>query len=433
MRKKDQIVITGVGPLTAGGCGKTDVWDAIINKRTGLIQKEYKIDQDCIGKFYVHKIRNFNINEFNFNQQTLDEIKDWKAGDEIVDLYYFLATVKMALDDSNTEINDDNKSSIGLILAHENIGLDHFYWKIVNEMSQIIEVASDKGSKKKKFFDKFYDKFQQTGYELQTFMSLFHVARMFDLHGFSLFLNNACASGLYALEVAADVIRRGRCEQMIVAAVDRSSIFKHIWFNNINVYAKDGRIKPFASNRDGFIIGDGGTALVLETLENALSRKAQIYAEYLGGGFNLEGWKVTYPDIVNRFYERAIREALDMSKIKASKVDLIVPHGVGTNITDKYEAKAINEVFGSKKKPIVSAFKPYIGHTLGSTALLETAIMLIAMKNRKIPPTLNCEIPDEKLNLNLLTIANSEDDVKIALKTACGFAGYNAACVFSLL
>ncbi|MFC1576389.1 beta-ketoacyl synthase N-terminal-like domain-containing protein [Candidatus Omnitrophota bacterium] len=426
-KNENRVVITGIGPLTAGGSGKDEVWRAIEAKKTGLVQKKYEIDGSEVGTFHVHQIADFNLDDYEINKQALNEVVTWKEGDEITDLYYFLATIQMAIKDSGLKIEGDNEKSTGLIIAHENLGLDHFYTKVIDELS--------KGSQtKKEFFKQFYDKFKRTGYELQTFMSLHHIAKVFDIHGFSLFINNACASGLFALEAAADIIRSGKCERMIVAAVDHSSVFKHVWFNGVGMLAPDGKIKPFANKRDGFTIGDGGAALVLESFESARKRKADIYAEYKGGSFVLEGWKVTYPDITNDYYEKILNEAIDLAGIDTSLVDLVVPHGVGTKITDRYEANAISKVFSKNKtKPLISAFKPYIGHTLGSTALLETAIMLMALKNKKIPPTLNCENVDSSLSINVLQEMTNNSNAKHAIKTACGFAGYNGACVFGVV
>ena len=425
-----KIAITGIGPLTAGGSGKDEVWDSIVNKKTGLVEKEYTIENESLGKFYVHEIKNFDIGKYGINNQILDEVKSWKNGDEIIDFYYFLATIKMAIDDSGLSIGKDNNGKTGLILAHENMGMDHFYNKVINELSFVGEKDEAAPKTRKDFLKKFYEKFHRTGYELQTFMSLHHIAKIFDIHGFSLFLNNACASGLYALEVAADAIRSGKCKQMIVAAVDNSSIFKQLWFKDANCLAKDGKIKPFAVNRDGFTLGDGGAAIVLEDMEDAKSRKANIYAEYIGGSFALEGWKVTYPDITNDLYKKMISKAIEVSDIAVGDVDLIVPHGVGTNVTDKYEANAIKEIFN--EQPIVTALKPYTGHTLGSAALLETAIMIIGLKNAKVPPTLNNDREDARLSLNILKNMHDAKDVRIAMKTACGFAGFNGACVFGI-
>lgn len=431
MRNKERIVITGIGPLTATGSGNAEVWKSVLNRKTGLIQKEYKIDGESLGKFYVHEINDFDIGSYNISQQALSEVKSWKQGDEIIDLYYFMAVIRMALEDSGLKVNDKNRDTVGLMLAHENMGYSHFYWKLIEEMSFVGKNESARPATKKRFFDELYKRFLRTGYELQSFMPLYHLAKVFDVHGFSLFLNNACASGLFAIEAAADAIRSGKCKQMVAAAVDHSDVFKQMWFRDISMSAKDGRIKPFAADRDGFTIGDGGAALVLESMDSAISRKAKIYAEYLGGSFVLEGWKVTYPDVTGDLYEKAILKAIDSANIKVQDVDLLIPHGVGTNITDKYEANAVNQAFGKNaKRPIISALKPYIGHTLGSTALLETAIMLIGLKNGKIPATLNCEKLDKSLGIDVLKDMADAGDIKIAMKIACGFAGYDGACVF---
>jgi 3-oxoacyl-(acyl-carrier-protein) synthase len=337
----------------------------------------------------------------------------------------------MALDDSGLNITEENSSKVGVVLAHENMGMDHFYQKVIDELSLIGDKSAVRPSTKKGFLELFYKKFHRTGYELQTFMSLHHVAKVFDLHGFSLFINNACASGLFAIETAADAIRSGKCSQMVVAAVDHSSVFKQLWFNDINMRAKDGRIKPFALGRDGFTLGDGGAALVLEGMDSAIERKADIYAEYVAGSFFLEGWKVTYPDVTNRYYSKMIMNAIERAGAKPSDIDLLIPHGVGTSVTDKYEADAIGTVFGEyAKKPFVTALKPYFGHTLGSTAILETTVMLMAMRAGRIPPTLNCDKVDESLKVNILKEARSDIKIRFAVKTACGFAGFDGACVF---
>ncbi len=428
---KNRVVITGIGPLTAGGSGTEEVWESVKKCRTGITNEEYEIGGESVGNYFVHRIKDFDIDRYGLDNQMLNEMREWKDGDEIVDNYYFLATINMAIEDSGIDNRSISSDRTGIILAHENIGHDHFYLKVINDLSFLGSDSADKPKSKKEFLSLFYKKFRKTGYELQAFMPLYHIAKYFGIHGYSLFLNNACASGLYAIEAASDAIKSRKCERMIVAAVDQSNIFKQIWFNEINMLAKDGKIKPFSSDRDGFTIGDGGAALVLEDMEAATARNARIYAEYLGGAFNLEGWKVTYPDVSNDYYKKSITNAIEASGLNTSDIDLVVPHGVGTSITDRYEAMALSGIFGKNSdRPIVTAFKPYVGHTLGSAALLETAIMLLGLDDNVVPPTLNYEHSDNSLGIKVLKNMVSADDVDIAIKSACGFAGYNGACVF---
>jgi 3-oxoacyl-[acyl-carrier-protein] synthase II len=270
---------------------------------------------------------------------------------------------------------------------------------------------------------------ENRGYNLQTFSYLFSAAKVFDIHGYSLFINNACASGLFAIEAAAKQIRAAVSPAVIVAAADNpTKIFKYLWFKKHGLYAEDGIARPFSNDANGIVFGDGGAALVLEEREHALNRGANIYAEYLGGGFSLEGWKITAPNMADDFYSRSIEKALAASGIKPEDIDFINPHGVGMKVTDTYEAKAINRVF-KNKKPLVSAFKPLAGHNLGGSALMETAITLLSLKHNLIPATLNCENENIGLGMNIVK-ENLKKDMRTVAKMSCGFAGFSGVCIF---
>jgi len=421
MTNNKRIVITGLGPFSAIGMGKDEVWDSVLRGHTGLTQEKFTLGGKLIDKYFVHRLKEFNIEQFHINKRILADILQWKDQKEPRDLFYLMAAAKLAFDDSKINID---KNRIGLVLAHENPGLDEFYRDIVDELYKL------KQKDKVTFFKGVNEGFSKRGHDLQTFVFLYFIAKALDIHGYSLFLNNACASGLFAVEAGADIIRSGKCDCVIVAAADKSSIFKQSWFRRLGMYPKDGLIKPFAKNRDGFVLGDGGAGIVLESLSSALKRKAHIYAEYLSGAFHIEAWKISVPDMTSNSYSTIIKFALKNSGVNKKSIDLLVPHGVATSVSDAYEAKAIRDVFGKNpKKPLITAFKPYIGHNLGSSALLETVILLLSLENNIIPPTLNCQIPDSKLSISPV-----KDLIKTKLKTvmkiACGFAGFNGAAVF---
>ncbi|MCX5696994.1 MAG: beta-ketoacyl synthase N-terminal-like domain-containing protein [Candidatus Omnitrophica bacterium] len=424
MAGSKRIVITGLGPFSAIGTGKDDVWDSVLRKYTGLTQEEFVLDGKLVDKYFVHKIKEFNIEKFGIDKQILEDILRWKDRREPQDLFYLMAAAKLALDDGRINID---RNRIGLVLAHENPGLDEFYADLINEFYKLRQ--EDKTG----FFKGINEGFAKRGHDLQTFVFLYFVAKALDIHGYSLFINNACASGLFAVETGADIIRSGKCDCVIVAASDKSSIFKQSWFRRLEMYPEDGLIKPFAKNRDGFVLGDGGAGIMLESLDSALKRKAHIYAEYLGGAFHMEAWKISIPDMGGNSYSTVIESALKNSAVNRKSIDLLVPHGVATPVTDAYEAKAITDVFGKNpKKPLITALKPYIGHNLGSTALLETVILLLSLENNTIPPTLNCQIPDAKLNISPVRDL-IKTKLNTVMKTACGFAGYNGAAVFGKL
>ncbi len=429
-----RIVITGLGPLSSAGIGAHELWKNIQSNKTGLSRNNIYLDGRLWDSFWYHKVQKFNINHFGLNVQILNDVKKWLTGHMDRDLLYLLAATQLALRDSGLAYNNDS-NNIGLIVTTEHPGMEPLFEDLLRTI--MFHLNSMKQKRKKTCIydvaDMVYQTTQSRVYNTQSFMYLFHTAKMFNLHGYSLFTNNACASGLFALEAAARHIQSGKCDAMVVAGGDYpGTLFKHRWFKERNLYASDGRIKPFSSNADGLVFGDGASALILEELRHAKRRKARIYAEYMGGGFSLEGWKVTVPQLNGRSYQQAISAALADAGLKTRDIDVINPHGAGIKMTDSYEARAIAGVFGKikEKQPLISAFKPYVGHNLGGSALLESIILLLSLKHNMIPPILNLSVTDNPYDLNLVT-APVYKRLKTGMKTACGFAGYNAAVIFS--
>ena len=424
-----RIVITGIGPLCSAGIGKSTVWNNLLAGKTNIKKEKVVVDNELWAEYFVHKVAGFDITKFGIDRDALNYIKEWKEGEEIIDLNYLLAAVKLGLDDSKLTPQDCEKHT-SLVLAHENLNLMPLGLKICRQAYEMLRSKANSGISRKEFLNTIYKKFLKTGYDAQTFMGLFHVAKAFNIHNYSLFINNACASGLYAFEAAAQIIKTGQSKAVVVATSDYTDIYKYIWFNDIGLYSPDGNIRPFCKDSNGLVFGDGGASIVLEDASFAKSRKAKVYAEYLGGGFSLEGWKVTTPQIGSQSYQDAIQQALKNSKVKKTDVDLICPHGVGSGPIDYYESKAITDIFGKNPtKPLITTFKPYVGHNLGGSALLETIILLQCLDHNTILPTLNYNNPDPKFNISLVKNITKKN-TKIAMKACSAFAGYNAAAVF---
>jgi 3-oxoacyl-[acyl-carrier-protein] synthase II len=422
-----RIVITGLGPLTSIGVGKDPLWNSLIEGKTNVRLEESHVRGELWEKFYLHRIDNFNIRNFGIDNEAIEAIKGWKEGEEIIDLYYLLAAVKLALDDSKLEYNSE-KNNIGCVITHENAGLEHYISKGIDISFDEIEKKST--ISKRKFSEKYHYGLIKSSYDMQTFMVMFHILKTFQIHGYSLFINNACASGLYAIESASQIIRAGRCPAVIIASADYPRVYKYLWFKDLNMYAQDGKVKPFSKDADGFVFGDGAAGLVLEDLKHAQKRNAKIYGEYLGGGFSQEGWKVTYPNPIDDFYQKAIEEALSFSKVSKEEIELLCAHGVGNKLIDRYEAKAITDVFGpNPKKPLITAFKPYIGHNLGGSNLLEIIILLLCLENNLALPVLNVEETPPRMKMDVLK-KKTKIELKTVLKICCAFAGYNGAAVF---
>lgn len=431
MRKR-RVVVTGIGPFSAAGIGKDAVWDSILKRDTGLVRHEHIVGGEIWDSFWVHKIKDFDIRNLSVAKEKLEEIGDRIRPDseENRDFYFLVAAIKLALDDSRIEYSH-NDNRVGLFLTVEHPGFEPFCSKLIEEAVAYFQGnINERGFSKIDMFKNIFSRLVDKGYDIQTFMYLYYIARIFDFHGYSLFTSNACASGLYAFEAAAKQIKYGGSDIAVVAGGDSScTMFKHIWFKERGIYAEDGKSKPFSAKADGIVLGDGASAIVLEEFEHASKRGAHIYAEYLGGGFHLEGWKITIPNMISDSYSLALQEALEISGVNVSNVDLVNPHGVGIKVTDVYEARAIEKVFGNKS-PYVSALKPYVGHNLGGSALMEMAILLLCMEKGHIPALLNCEERNPEVKLNLVK-ENMNCPVNIAVKISCGFAGYNGAVVLS--
>jgi 3-oxoacyl-[acyl-carrier-protein] synthase II len=421
-----RIVVTGVGPITSIGKGVDQLWDSLEKGKTNLVSEDTLIGAEKWETWKYHKVEGFKIEDYGLDKGKLAWIKDWKEGKEVIDLFLMMAAIKLALNDG--KITDKDKKNLGLVITHENMSLTPFFEEICRAVYKTTK--ENTGMSELDVLKHTYKNCYKSGYDVQPFMTLFHMAKMFDIKNNSTFTCNACASGLFAIETAAEMIRAKQNKIMVVAASDKADIYKFIWFRDLKIYSPTWTIRSFSKGCDGLVFGDCGIALVLEDYDNAVKRGAHIYAEYLGGGYTLEGFQVTMPKMGSDFYHNAIKKALKSAKIDKEDVEVVVPHGVGAYVTDSYEAKAISDIFGqNKNKPVVTAFKPYVGHTLGGSALLETAILVLCMDKGSLIPTLNFIEENPQHGFKPLT-ERKYQTINIAMKTCSAFAGYNAAAVF---
>lgn len=407
-----------MGPLTSIGMGADALWRSVAAGRTNVTLHRQRIGGERWATFPLAKLRRFSITDFGIKAETND-----------ADLHYLLATIKLALADSRLSY-DTEDNDIALVLTHEAPGVDRHVQEVYETAFGLAGTRRPSESTHQ-LADWLYARHREGVYNMQSFMYLHHVSKVFGLHGFALFINNACASGLYAIEAAAQQIQSGRSQVAIVAGAAHP-VFPttYFWFRDLEMYAEDGVIQPFDKRRHGFILGDGGCAFVLEEWEHAQRRGATVYAEYLGGGFTQDAWKVTMPHVAGDFYTKAFEQALRVSGVAPNEIDLVNPHGVATPLGDRYEARTLTRIFGEfPQRPLMTAFKPYVGHNLGGCALTELAILLTALQNDLVPPTLNLTAPDESLKVRLVDEPLSTP-LRTVAKMACGFTGYNAVGIF---
>ena len=249
---------------------------------------------------------------------------------------------------------------------------------------------------------------------------------------------SACASSTTALIDAFTYIRLGRANAIVTggseAAINESGIggFNACQAMSLNNESPETASRPYDKTRDGFVLGEGGAALVLEELEHALARGAKIYAEVIGGGMSGDAYHITAPHPeglgATLVMERALRDA----NISPSEVDYINTHGTSTPLGDGAELKAITNVFGDQAyKMNISSTKSMTGHLLGAAGAVEAIATVLAVKNDIVPPTINHVHDDPEIDpkLNLTFNKAQKRTINIAISNTFGFGGHNAAVV----
>jgi 3-oxoacyl-(acyl-carrier-protein) synthase len=423
-RMKNRIVITGVGPVTALGAGKDAAWRGL---QAGP-PPPAEVSQTIGGEEW----ESYPLFACPFLEPSATPFAEAgraaaALGLSSRDLHLFLAAAKFALQDSTlTYPNPNNR--IGLVVSHENPGFDEYTRKIWRAM----EDDPKNGHSPLDQIKGLYAQVEGTGYATHSFVLLQQLTLLLQVHGPAFSVNNACSSGLYALEAGAQWLRAGHADAVVVICGDSPRLLtRYLWLKAAKACASDGVMRPFDLNRSGFVLGEGAGAIVIETLESAQRRSAPIYTEYVVGSFYSDAWKLSLPSVSPNFYYLALREALHRSDKQPAAIDLVVPHGAATPIQDRYEAEAITRVFGrNTPRPLITALKPYVGHTLAGSSLLELILTLIGLCHETVLPTLNWAAKDEKLGIEPVT-QHTSCQVKNWVKTATGFGGFNAACVFT--
>ena len=260
------------------------------------------------------------------------------------------------------------------------------------------------------------------------FVSIYH-----GLKGPNLSSVTACAAGTHAISEATKTIMLGGADRMLVigaesaicgAGVGGFAAMKALSTNNDD---PKGASRPFDADRNGFVMGEGAGALVLEEYESAVARGADIYAEVIGFGESGDANHITAPVMEGPL--RAIKAALAMAG--NPKVDYINAHGTSTPANDKNETAAIKEAFGGKENcPPVSSIKGQIGHCLGAAGAIEAIVTLMSMKRGIIPPTINYTTPDPACDLDYVPNEARQADIKVAMSNSFGFGGTNGVVIF---
>lgn len=246
----------------------------------------------------------------------------------------------------------------------------------------------------------------------------------------------ACATGTNSIGEAYRQIKEGRAQAMIAggseASVNEIGISGFAALNALSTTTDPLKAsKPFDRDRNGFVLGEGGGALVLESLEHAQARGANIIGEIVGYGATGDAYHITAPDPEGTGAARAMQQAIDEAGIKPAEVAYINAHGTATHANDSGEALAINKVFGKDSDVLVSSTKGMTGHLLGAAGAIEAVITVAALQQGKLPMNVGCENQDEECQINLVDKENQEaPNAQYALSNSFGFGGHNAVLAF---
>jgi 3-oxoacyl-[acyl-carrier-protein] synthase II len=336
-------------------------------------------------------------------------------------LGYALLAIELALADAGLEY-DREKNAIGVVQAFEAPGVERTVARLFELMGQPLPADGP---------PPVYDLLSPYFYAMQPFVYVHLISKAFGFRGFSTSVHNACSSGASAIDLAAQHIRSGRADVMLVVGGEAFDTGVRLeWFRRLGLYAGSERMYPFDSQAPGFYVGEGAAAIVLESAEHATKRAANIYASYLGSAFAQQSWKQVIPDVRSARLRDVIVDAMAAAQVTPNELDLILPHGACTQLSDGYEALCLTRALQDQPtEAVATALKPYVGHMLAGSSVMETVCAMLSIRHQAVPATLNTEPENVRLPVPLATTLIRRP-IKTVLKLSTGFTGHDAASLF---
>ena len=417
-----QMAITGIGPVSAVGVGTDACWQAIAQGTTSARKRTMVVD---IGQPIELRIADLSERPPDGMDRVLGFLAEQRCAGAR-DLAYAIIAAELAARDAHLEWDRQN-NRIGMIQVFEAPGVEATVGQLFGLFGQ--PLPTDRPPP-------VYDLLAEKFYNMQAFNYVHLLAKALGLHGFCTSVHNACSSAAFAMEVAADCIRQGRADVMMVVGGEAFDTAVRLeWFRRLDLYCCNDLIRPFSHAPSGFYVGEGAAALILESEAHAQQRGATPYAYYAGGAFAHQGWKQTLPDVSAARLSGVIQSVLDTTESQWSDIDLVIPHGAGTALSDRYEAECVER---SMRRPGVESsvpcsahaavFKPNFGHLLGASGLIETAAGLLCLKHQCVPPCAG-GAADRRFPFPFVSDALPKP-LRSLLKVSTGFTGHDAASLF---
>ena len=411
-----RVVVTGLGALTPIGNNVSEYWKALVAGKSGCANITY-FDTEKFKTKFACELKNFDPLE-HFNRKEARKLDRFAQ--------YALVSSDEAIADANLELDQLDKFRVGVIWGAGIGGLETFQ----NEMTNFSE--GDGTPRFNPFF-------------IPKMIADIAPGNISIKHGFmgpNYTTVSACASSANAMIDALNYIRLGHCDVIVTGGSEAAVTIAGMGgFNAMHALSTrnespETASRPFDATRDGFVLGEGAGALILEEYEHAKKRGAKIYAEVIGGGMSSDAYHMTAPHPDGIGVERVMLNCLKDAGITPDQVDAINTHGTSTPLGDTAELKAISKVFGKHTEKInINSTKSMTGHLLGAAGAIEAISSILSINNNIIPPTINHEVIDENIDPSLnLTLNNAQKrEVNIAMSNTFGFGGHNACVVFKKL
>ena len=405
MHLERRVVITGLGALSPLGNSAQISWDACLKGTSGIQKIDFEIP-DCpvsIGG----KLKNFDVNEYLL-------AKESRRIDPFIQ--YGVIAANQAIKDSGLSDNDYIPERVGVSFGSGIGGL--------HSIEKNHHILNNSGIRK-------VSPFFVPGSIVNMISGLVSIEHQFKGPNHSVV--TACSTGSHCIGIAARSVAYGEADIMIAGGAEMASTPLGIagFVSSRALSTNDNPAeasRPWDQDRDGFVLSDGAGALVLEELEHAKSRNANIYAELVGFGMSSDAYHMTAPPESGDGAALAMSNALSDAKLNPDEVDYINAHGTSTPLGDIAETKAIKKVFSNP--PVISSTKSMTGHTLGAAGALESIFSILALHDQIIPPTINLHNQDPECDLDYNANQARDKEVNVVMNNSFGFGGTNSTLVF---
>jgi len=403
-----RVVITGIGAVTPIGADVASTWDAMLHGRGG-IGRITRFDPSPYESQIAGEVKDFDPTKY------MDR-KDARRTDRFAQLA--VAAASQAMTDASLDVTADPER-IGVAIATGVGGLETL-------IEQVLLMEKRGPGRLSPFLVPM----------LMANAGSAQISMQFGLKGPNVTHVSACASSAHAIGESAEMIRRGQADVMVAGGAEAAVLPLAIGaFSNMHAMSRrnddpEHASRPFDKDRDGFCLSEGSAAVILEERERALGRGARIYGELVGYGATADAYHITSPSPEGEGNARAMEMALTQAGLRPTEIGYINAHGTSTQPNDREETVAIKRVFGEHAYTLlVSSTKSMTGHLLGAAGALEAIACLLAMRDGRIPPTINYATPDPALDLDYVPNTAREATVTAALSNSMGFGGHNASLV----